>query len=142
MKSHRMKPLQPAIVALAAALVIGSAVRSSAEDSRDSSSQTLQGTWWVHVTTFTDCVSRTPLISFSALLTFARGGTMTGTTTNPGFAIGQRSPDHGVWARKRAGLSTGSLARCDIFFLQRQDHYERTPLRQSVEFGNEYVDII
>jgi hypothetical protein len=41
-------------------------------------------------------------MSFSALLTFAEGGTMTGTTTNPGFAIGQRSPDHGVWARKHA----------------------------------------
>ena len=38
----------------------------------------------------------TPLMSFTALLTFAKGGTTTGTTTNPAFAIGQRSPDHGV----------------------------------------------
>jgi hypothetical protein len=101
MKSHRLKPSLPAAVALAAALVIGSVVRASAEDYRDSSSRTLQGTWWVQVT-LTDCASRTPLISFSALLTFAEAGTMTGTTTNPGFAIGQRSPDHGVWVRKRA----------------------------------------
>ena len=27
---------------------------------------------------------------------------MTGTTTNSAFAIGQRSPDHGVWFRNRA----------------------------------------
>lgn len=100
MTSHSLKPFQPAVVALAAALVIGSAVRSSAQADGDSSSRTLQGTWWVQVTTLTDCVSRTPLISFSALLTFAAGGTMTGTTTNPGFAIGQRSPDHGIWARR------------------------------------------
>src|SRR5262249_18771994 len=79
--------------------LVGSALRASAQDSRESSHRTLPGTWWVQVTTFTDCVSRTPLLSFSALLTFADGGTMTGTTTNPGFAVGQRSPDHGVWAR-------------------------------------------
>jgi hypothetical protein len=43
-----------------------------------------------------------PLLSFTALLTFAKGGTMTGTTSNLAFAIGQRSADHGVWFRKRA----------------------------------------
>jgi hypothetical protein len=101
MQSLRLKPIQPALVLLAAALVIGTAGRSSAQDYRDASNRTLEGTWWVQVATLTDCASRTPLLSFSALLTFADGGTMTGTTTNPGFAIGQRSPDHGVWARLR-----------------------------------------
>ena len=52
--------------------------------------RTLEGTWWVQVTALSDCNSRTPLGSFTALLTFARGGTMTGTTTNPAFANGQR----------------------------------------------------
>ena len=56
----------------------------------------------MQVTALADCVSRTPLASFSALLTFAKGGTMTGTTTNPSFAIGQRSPDHGIWFRDAA----------------------------------------
>jgi hypothetical protein len=102
MKSCRLKPFHPAIVTLAAALVIGSAVRARADDYRDSPTRSLEGTWRVHVTLLTDCVSRTPLLSFSALLTFAGGGTMTGTTTNPGFAVGQRSPDHGVWSRRRA----------------------------------------
>lgn len=64
--------------------------------------RTLEGTWWVQVTALSDCNSRTPLGSFTALLTFARGGTMTGTTTNPAFANGQRGPDHGVWFRAGA----------------------------------------
>jgi len=61
--------------------------------------RTLEGTWLVSVTTLANCQSRTPLASFTALLTFAHDGTMTGTTTNPSFAIGQRSTDHGVWSR-------------------------------------------
>ena len=62
--------------------------------------RTLEGTWLVQVTTLADCQSRTPLGSFSALLTFAHDGTMTGTTTNLAFAIGQRTTDHGVWSRR------------------------------------------
>ena len=67
------------------------------------------------VTAFTDCVSRTPLISFSALLTFADGGTMTGTTANPGFALGQRSPDHGVWSHRRARTFRASSVALILF---------------------------
>jgi len=101
MKSHGSTPFRPTALVLAASLVLGSALGASAPEDADSSSRTLEGTWWVRVTALTDCVSRTPLLSFSSLLTFADGGTMTGTTSNPGFAIGQRSPDHGRWARKR-----------------------------------------
>lgn len=136
MKSHRMKPLQSAIVALAVALVIGSAARSSAEDYRDSSKQTLQGTWWVQVTTFADCVSRTPLISFSALLTFAEGGTMTGTTTNPGFAIGQRSPDHGVWGRTGAPHSFRASSVALILFTTAPNF----PLTPGFQAGSQRLD--
>jgi hypothetical protein len=102
MTSHNGKPFQPTAVMLAAALVVGSALHASAQVDREPSSRLLEGTWWVQVMTLTDCVSRTPLVSFSALLTFADGGTMTGATTNPGFTVGQRSPDHGVWGRTRA----------------------------------------
>ncbi len=35
---------------------------------------------------------------FHSLLTFARGGTLTGATSSPAFLPGQRSPDHGVWS--------------------------------------------
>ena len=116
MTSHNCKTLRSTVVVLAATLLMGLASRANAQDYRDSSGRTLEGTWWVQVTTLTDCVSRTPLLSFSSLLTFAGGGTMTGTTTNPGFAAGQRSPDHGVWARgRRAHEFTASSAALIVF---------------------------
>jgi len=36
--------------------------------------------------------------SFSSLLSFHEGGTMSGTTANPAFAAGQRTSDYGVWS--------------------------------------------
>jgi hypothetical protein len=44
-----------------------------------------------------DCESGAPLLTFPALLSFARGGTLTGTTASRAFQPGQRSSDHGVW---------------------------------------------
>ena len=92
-----------ATVVLTGALAVGLAQNASAKaNPPDAEARTLEGTWWVQVTALTDCVSQVPLMSFTALLTFAKGGTMTGTTTNSAFAIGQRSPDHGVWFRTAA----------------------------------------
>jgi hypothetical protein len=56
----------------------------------------LEGTWRVEIIA-SDCAGheRPP---FWAFLTFARGGTMTGTTTNQAFP-GTRTPDHGSWTR-------------------------------------------
>jgi hypothetical protein len=36
-------------------------------------------------------------LPFQSLLTFAHGGTMTGTTASSAFLPGQRSGDYGVW---------------------------------------------
>jgi len=102
-----------ACVALTGVLAVGLEQGASAKtDSPNAETRTLEGTWWVQVTALTDCVSQVPLMSFTALLTFAKGGTMTGTTANPAFAIGQRSPDHGVWFRSRAahGYRASSVA--------------------------------
>jgi hypothetical protein len=102
-----------ACVALTGVLAVGLEQGASAKtDSPNAETRTLEGTWWVQVTALTDCVSQVPLTSFTALLTFAKGGTMTGTTANPAFAIGQRSPDHGVWFRSRAahGYRASSVA--------------------------------
>ena len=99
-------------VILAGVLAVGLAQNASAKaNPPNAEARTLEGTWWVQVTALTDCVSHVPLMSFTALLTFAKGGTMTGTTTNPAFAIGQRSPDHGVWFRNRAAHTLHSLER-------------------------------
>lgn len=81
------------------AVVAGVAWPMLAKAQAGPAQRTLEGTWLVSVTTLADCHSRTPLGTFTALLTFAHDGTMTGTTTNPAFAIGQRSTDHGVWSR-------------------------------------------
>lgn len=88
-----------AVATLVAAAAAIWPLSTNAQEYRQTGRRTLEGTWWVQVTALSDCASRTPLGSFAALLTFVRGGTMTGTTTNPVFAVGQRGPDHGVWSR-------------------------------------------
>ena len=66
----------------------------------------LEGTWRVTVM-LNRCDTGAPIGGpFHSLLTFAPGGTMTGTTSNPAFQPGQRSPDYGVW--KRTGWDTYS----------------------------------
>ncbi len=61
--------------------------------------QYIVGTWRVTVQLY-DCATEAPIgPAFASLLTFNAGGTMTGSTTNPGFAVGQRGPDAGVWER-------------------------------------------
>jgi hypothetical protein len=57
----------------------------------------IEGTWRVTVTQRV-CATGVPIgLPFHSLLTFARGGTMTGTTANSAFLPGQRSGDYGVW---------------------------------------------
>ncbi len=59
---------------------------------------TIVGTWSVQVQQY-NCQTEEPVGKpFQALLTFAPGGTMTGSTTNPGFAVGQRGTDQGIWS--------------------------------------------
>jgi hypothetical protein len=61
--------------------------------------QYIVGTWRVTVQLY-DCATEAPIgPTFASLLTFNAGGTMTGSTTNPGFAVGQRGPDAGIWER-------------------------------------------
>ena len=58
---------------------------------------TLVGTWSVQVQLY-NCDTEQPMGNpFSSFLTFDVGGTMTETTTNPAFGIGQRGPGHGIW---------------------------------------------
>jgi hypothetical protein len=113
--------------ALAGVLVVGLPHRASAQEYRErSSARTLAGTWWVQVTALSDCTSRTPLVSFPALLTFADGGTMTGTTANPGFAAGQRTPDHGTWSRER-GPHTFRASSVAIVLFTTPPNFPATP---------------
>ena len=62
--------------------------------------KSIVGTWRVTVQLY-DCATEALTgPTFASLLTFNEGGTMTGSTTNPGFAVGQRGPDAGVWEQK------------------------------------------
>ena len=61
--------------------------------------QKLEGTWKVTVT-LRDCSVGTPIGSpFLSLLTFARGGTLTESTSSPMFFPALRGPGHGVWSK-------------------------------------------
>jgi hypothetical protein len=85
---------------LAAALAVGSMLVLSAGSrlaaDADHSDHRLEGTWRVEVTT-EDCTSGAPVLTFRALLSFAKGGTLSGTTASPAFRPGQRTSDYGVW---------------------------------------------
>ena len=74
--------------------------QSAIAQDQDSAGSPLIGTWQVKVTLL-NCQTGDPLgpPPFSSLLTFARGGTLSEDTTNPSFAIGQRSPGQGVWQK-------------------------------------------
>lgn len=84
-----------AAAAAAVVLALSSALQAGAAE-RGRFGSGLEGTWRVEVTT-RDCSTGTPFLTFRAHLTFARGGTMTGTTSSPAFRPGQRTADHGVW---------------------------------------------
>ncbi len=57
---------------------------------------TLQGTWRVQVNP-KNCQTGAPLPSFSALVSYARGGTLTEVVNAAAFLPGQVTPGLGVW---------------------------------------------
>jgi len=66
--------------------------------SQRSGNREIEGTWRVTVTQKVCATGVQIGLPFQSLLTFARGGTMTGTTANTVFLPGQRSGDYGVWS--------------------------------------------
>jgi hypothetical protein len=87
-----------AIAAVSGMLVLGSVGTALASRDGRPESHALKGTWLVEVQ-LRICATQAPLgAPFYALLTFAGGGTMTGTTSSPQFAPGQRTGDFGVWS--------------------------------------------
>ncbi len=87
-----------AVAAIAGMLVLGSARTALAEPGGRPPARALTGTWLVEVQQRI-CATQEPLgETFYALLTFASGGTMSGTTSAPIFDPGQRTGDFGVWS--------------------------------------------
>lgn len=98
-----MKPLNVLARSAAAVGLAGMILTSSGSslmaDSGDSRS-TLTGTWSVQVT-LRDCTTGAPMGPVvNSLVTFHEGGTLSETAGGTGFAVGQRSPGHGIWSQK------------------------------------------
>jgi hypothetical protein len=85
-------------VTMVAVLAASRAVRAD-DDESGGGRRSLVGAWRVTVTPY-DCATGTPITSFESMLTFAQGGTLSGTTSALLYAPGQRTPDHGVWRHK------------------------------------------
>jgi hypothetical protein len=99
-------------LALVCVTVLGSEPDAKAQS--EPSPKGLQGTWGVTVTPY-NCSNKLPLgFSFRALLAFARGGTLSGASSNAGFQPGQYSASFGVW--RQTGQRTYS-AVTDAFIL-------------------------
>ena len=97
------------ITLLAVALVAISTIASAQQD-RDRDHKQLQGTWSTQVQ-LVNCSSGEAIGKpFLSLLTFAQGGTMTETTSNPNFYPAERGPGHGVWNGHDDGYSAASTA--------------------------------
>jgi hypothetical protein len=86
-----------ALIGLIATLTASS---SSAVHADSDGSPGVVGAWQVQVT-LRDCATNAPLGTFSSLVSFHRGGSLSESAASLAFAPGQRSPGHGTWARRR-----------------------------------------
>jgi len=88
------------VVTLAIALVASAGRPALADSAASGPNARLVGAWGVQVT-IRNCATNAPLgPPFSALVTFHRGGTLSEAAGSLAFAIGQRSPGTGAWARQ------------------------------------------
>ena len=96
-------------------LFLGSAFQASAQSEPSASENGLEGTWRVQVKT-NNCLTGVALgTPFNALLAFARGGTLSGTTSSPAFEPGQRTSDYGIWS-KTIGKTYNAVSEAFILF--------------------------
>jgi hypothetical protein len=86
------------LAAVALTFAIAATTISAAQSDNSSSGKGLAGTWRVTVQ-LQNCATQAAIGGpFQSLLVFNAGGTMVGTTSNPGFAPGQRTSDLGSWS--------------------------------------------
>ena len=142
MKSMTLKSIY-GMALLAALALAGAALQTTAPGARaakpgrtESKSQggKLEGTWRVEVT-LRDCQSGAELRpAFPALLTFAKGGTLTETTT--GIPPAQRTPGHGFW--RHTGGQT-YLAVSEAFLFSPANAWVGTQrITQTIEIGDDH----
>jgi hypothetical protein len=133
MRSKFWKVL-PALV-LTGALVTSYAPRAVAEsDGWDSDGKSLVGTWSVSVTLLNCHTGGKVAGPFLSLGTFALGGTLSDTTSNPKLYPAERSPGLGVWqrtGRHTYRASTLALITVNGALVQTQK------ITQSIEIGGD-----
>lgn len=88
--------LLTALVIIAGVLFASAGVKAQTQSAKTNQKKAIVGTWRMTVTLY-DCTTGAERPSFQSMLSFAEGGILTGTTANPAFQPGQRSPDHGIW---------------------------------------------
>ena len=82
--------------AAAVVLLVSSGGVGLAHSGHSPDRKSLEGAWLVRVT-LRACDTNASLGSFLSLVSFHEGGTISETTSSQAFAVGQRSPGHGVW---------------------------------------------
>jgi hypothetical protein len=86
------------VLVLAGALLHSSSREAAAKSNGEGR---LQGTWRVQVNPI-NCQTGDPLPSFSAVASYARGGTLTEVINSQAFLPGQVTPGLGVWGHTQA----------------------------------------
>jgi hypothetical protein len=111
-----------------------SSARGATRSDDSGDGQKLEGTWVVTVS-LRDCSLGTPIgAPFMSVLTFARGGTMTETTSSPMFFPAFRGPGRGVWSK--AGGNTYKAS--SIAMITVNGALTRTQtITQTIEINNE-----
>jgi hypothetical protein len=98
-KSRRTSSVVVVLVLVLAGALVQSFGGNAAAQSN--SEGTLQGTWRVQINPII-CQTGAPLPSFSALVSYARGGTLTEVINSQAFLPGQVTPGLGVWSHTQA----------------------------------------
>jgi len=127
-------------VVLVCAIALASERGAKAQS--EQSPKGLQGTWRVTVTPY-NCVTKLPLgSSFHALLAFARGGTLSGASSNSGFQPGQYSASFGVW-RQTGQRAYSAVTDAFILFSGGPFPAGTQEIRHSIHVsadGNRFID--
>ena len=90
------------VVVVLVLVLAGALVQSFGNAAAQSNSEgTLQGTWRVQINPII-CQTGAPLPSFSALVSYARGGTLTEVINSQAFLPGQVTAGLGVWSHTQA----------------------------------------
>ena len=127
-----------AVVALAVSTTAGLAAAEGHGFGRYQAPSALEGAWQIRIAPY-NCatgVPAPPAAEFVSMVSFASGGTMTETTSNPRFLPGQRSIGLGYWERK--GRSSYEVV-FQAFVQFTGGNY--TQSTQRVEQGIEMVDV-